>query len=95
MVTAIGWGKNIELSQKLSINSIFFQCEKEFREYIRDKTNLAKSNFKELLQECKLITHKSFDLYMENRNHLKEIEEILKNDKRYISIYSRISRNFL
>lgn len=58
------------------------QCEREFREYLRDKINDARTNFKELLQECKLITHKSMDLYSENQNHLKEIEEILKKDKR-------------
>lgn len=60
------------------------RCEREFRDYIRDKTATAKSEFKELLQECKLITHKSYDLYKENHNHLKEIEDILKNDKRYL-----------
>ena len=51
---------------------------------MRDKGVGAKSAFKELLQECKLITHKSYDTYKENHNHLKEIEEILKNDKRYL-----------
>jgi len=42
----------------------------------------AKASFRELLQECKLITHKSYEQVKENPNHLKEIEEILKNDKR-------------
>ncbi|XP_059608869.1 transcription elongation regulator 1 [Phlebotomus argentipes] len=60
------------------------RCEREFREYIKDKTVEAKSAFRELLQECKLITHKSFDTLKENPNHLKEIEDILKNDKRYL-----------
>lgn len=60
------------------------RCEREFRDYIRDKTAAAKTEFKELLQECKLITHKSYDQYKENHNHLKEIEDILKNDKRYL-----------
>jgi hypothetical protein len=65
----------------------FFQCEREFRDYMRDKAATARSAFKELLQECKLITHKSYDTYKENSNHLKEIEEILKNDKRYKIIF--------
>lgn len=59
------------------------KCEREFREYIRDKTTEAKAAFKELLQECKLITYKSFETVKENPLHLKEIEDILKNDKRY------------
>lgn len=74
-------GKLLSLEEKFKV-LLHFQCEREFRDYVRDKTNAARSNFKELLQECKLITHKSFDLYNENHNHLKEIEEILKNDKR-------------
>lgn len=51
---------------------------------MRDKGATSKTSFKELLQECKLITHKSYDTYKENHNHLKEIEDILKNDKRYL-----------
>lgn len=58
------------------------KCEREFREYIRDRTTEAKVSFKELLQECKLITYKSFETVKENPLHLKEIEDILKNDKR-------------
>lgn len=58
------------------------KCEREFREYMRDKTTEAKVAFKELLQECKLITYKSFETVKENPAHVKEIEEILKNDKR-------------
>ncbi|XP_055310123.1 transcription elongation regulator 1 isoform X2 [Sitodiplosis mosellana] len=60
------------------------KCEREFREYIRDKTTEAKVAFKELLQECKLITYKSFETVKENPLHLKEIEDILKNDKRFL-----------
>ncbi|KAG5681050.1 hypothetical protein PVAND_010516 [Polypedilum vanderplanki] len=60
------------------------KCEREFREYLRDKSSSAKTSFKELLLECKLINHKSYDTYKENHNHLKEIEDILKNDKRYL-----------
>lgn len=56
--------------------------EREFRDYIKDKTMQAKTALRELLQECKFITHKSCDLIKENANHLKEIQDILKNDKR-------------
>lgn len=44
----------------------------------------AKGQFKELLQETKLITHKSLTTLRENQTHMQEIEEILKNDKRYL-----------
>lgn len=44
----------------------------------------AKLSFRELLKECKFITHKSWDTYQENGNHLREIEDILRNDKRYL-----------
>lgn len=56
--------------------------EREFRDYIKDKTMTAKTSLRELLQECKFINHKSSDLIKENPNHLKEIQDILKNDKR-------------
>lgn len=60
------------------------RCEREFREYIKDKAMNAKLSFRELLHECKFITHKSWDMYRENLNHLREIEDILRNDKRYL-----------
>ncbi|XP_058832418.1 transcription elongation regulator 1 [Topomyia yanbarensis] len=60
------------------------RCEREFREYIKDKTMNAKLSFRELLQECKFITHKSWDLYRDNLNHIREVEDILRNDKRYL-----------
>lgn len=62
------------------------KCEKEFKDYLRDKVVLAKAAFRELLQETKLLTHKTFDTIRENPNHMKEIEEILKNDKRYLDL---------
>ncbi|XP_017846828.1 transcription elongation regulator 1 isoform X2 [Drosophila busckii] len=58
--------------------------EREYRDYIKDKTIQAKTALRELFQECKFITHKSRDLIKENPNHLKEIQDILKNDKRYL-----------
>lgn len=35
------------------------KCEREFRDYIVDKTLAAKGALKELLKECKLIDRKS------------------------------------
>jgi len=68
----------------LSIYSFFLllKCEREFKDYLKDKLITAKTQFKELLQETKLITHKSLTLLRENQNHMQEIEDILKNDKR-------------
>ncbi|XP_050311211.1 transcription elongation regulator 1 [Anthonomus grandis grandis] len=60
------------------------RCEREFKDYIKDKMITAKGQFKELLQETKLITHKSLSLLRENQNHMQEIEDILKNDKRFL-----------
>lgn len=61
-----------------------FQCEREFREYIRDKTLESKAAFRELLLECKMITHKTLETLHESPAHMHEIEEILKNDKRFL-----------
>jgi FF domain. len=36
------------------------------------------------LQETKLINHKSLKLVQENEQHIREIEEILKKDRRYL-----------
>ncbi|KAJ8961880.1 hypothetical protein NQ318_021498 [Aromia moschata] len=60
------------------------RCEREFKDYLKDKLIMAKSQFKELLQETKLITHKSLQTLRENQAHMQEIEDILKNDKRYL-----------
>lgn len=61
--------------------------EREFRDFIRDKTTNAKLAFRELLQECKFLTHKSLELYRENSNHLREVENILQNDRRYLVLH--------
>lgn len=45
---------------------------------------MAKAAFRELLHETKLITHKSLELVKDNSNNFKDIEDILKNDKRYV-----------
>ncbi|XP_026470923.1 LOW QUALITY PROTEIN: transcription elongation regulator 1-like [Ctenocephalides felis] len=60
------------------------KCEREFRDYMKDKLGLAKVALKELLQETKLITHKSLATVKENPQHLTEIENLLTMDKRYL-----------
>ncbi|KAK9509007.1 hypothetical protein O3M35_006424 [Rhynocoris fuscipes] len=60
------------------------KCEREFKEYIKDKLVAAKTDLRELLQETKLITHKSNALVEENESHMREIEEMLEKDKRYL-----------
>ena len=58
--------------------------EKEFDDYLREKYVQAKADFRELLKETKLITYKSKTLIEESDSHLKDIETILQNDKRYL-----------
>ncbi|XP_044756362.1 transcription elongation regulator 1-like isoform X2 [Coccinella septempunctata] len=60
------------------------RCEREYKDYLKDKLVTAKAHFKELLQETKLITHKSLQTLRENQGHMQEIEDILMNDKRYL-----------
>lgn len=59
------------------------KCEKEFREYIRDRLVTAKADFRELLKETKIITYKSRKL-IEESDHLADIEKVLLNDRRYL-----------
>ncbi|XP_055926376.1 transcription elongation regulator 1-like [Argiope bruennichi] len=59
------------------------RCEKEFKEYLKDRLVAAKADFRELLKETKIITYKSKKL-IEETDHLKDIEKVLQNDKRYL-----------
>lgn len=68
----------------LKFSSSDRKCEKEFKEYIKDKLVAAKADFRELLQETKLITDKTFKKVQENSSHLAEIEEILRKDRRFL-----------
>ncbi|XP_067657663.1 transcription elongation regulator 1-like [Haliotis asinina] len=58
--------------------------EKEFNEYMHEKFVQAKSDFRELLKETKLITYRSKKMLEDTDHHLKDIEKILQNDKRYL-----------
>ncbi|XP_044737437.1 transcription elongation regulator 1 [Chrysoperla carnea] len=73
-----------EDSRYIKFSSSSERCEREFKDYIKDKLITAKGEFRELLQETKLITHRSLTTLHENEQHMNEIEEILKNDKRYL-----------
>ncbi|VVC37261.1 Hypothetical protein CINCED_3A007955 [Cinara cedri] len=67
------------------------KCEKEFREYLKDRVITAKNEFKNLLMETKLITHLSNAKLQENHEaYLKEVEDILSKDKRYLFLDSII-----
>lgn len=60
------------------------KCEKEFKEYLKDKMAAAKSDFRELLKETKTITYKSKKQIEESEQHLLDIQKILEKDKRYL-----------
>ncbi|XP_067125378.1 transcription elongation regulator 1-like isoform X3 [Centruroides vittatus] len=59
------------------------KCEREFKDYLKDKMVAAKADFRELLKETKMITYKSKKM-IEETDHLQDIEKILQNDKRYL-----------
>ncbi|TSQ12731.1 Transcription elongation regulator 1 [Bagarius yarrelli] len=58
--------------------------QREFEDYIKDKYITAKADFRTLLKETKFITYRSRRLILESDQHLKDIEKVLQNDKRYL-----------
>nr|XP_023654469.1 transcription elongation regulator 1-like [Paramormyrops kingsleyae] len=58
--------------------------QREFEDYIKDKYITAKADFRTLLKETKFITYRSRKLILESDQHLKDIEKVLQNDKRYL-----------
>ncbi|XP_061595535.1 transcription elongation regulator 1 isoform X2 [Cololabis saira] len=58
--------------------------QREFEDYIKDKYITAKADFRNLLKETKFITYRSRKLIQESEQHLKDVEKILQNDKRYL-----------
>lgn len=65
------------------------KCEKQFNEYLKELASKAKLAFRELLMETKRITDKSFALARDKESdHLNEIEQLLKQDKRYTDLNS-------
>lgn len=63
--------------------------EREFDDFIQERLIQAKADLRELLKETKLITYKSYSMIDESSGqHLKDIENILENDKRYLVLDS-------
>lgn len=63
------------------------RCEKEFEHFLREKLVKAKSDFKCLLRETKIITYKSRKLIDDtDQQHLADIISHLQNDKRYLDL---------
>ncbi|KAJ8266787.1 hypothetical protein GJAV_G00134690 [Gymnothorax javanicus] len=58
--------------------------QREFEDYIKDKYITAKADFRTLLKETKFITYRSRKLMQESDQHLKDVDKILQNDKRYL-----------
>ncbi|KAM6969779.1 transcription elongation regulator 1 [Aplochiton taeniatus] len=58
--------------------------QREFEDYIKDKYITAKADFRTLLKETKFITHRSRKMLQESDQHLKDVEKVLQNDKRYL-----------
>merc|ERR1711963_1109972 len=60
------------------------KCEKEFVAWLRDRVSEARGDYRQLLQETKLITHKSLQMIKDKEgNHMEDIEEVLCKDSRY------------
>jgi len=60
------------------------KCEKEFLAWLKDRVSGARGDYRQLLQETKLITHKSLQMIKDKEgNHMEEIEEVLCKDSRY------------
>ena len=46
---------------------------------------MTSDNYRQLLQETKLITHKSLQMIKDKEgSHMEEIEELLSKDSRYV-----------
>lgn len=65
--------------------------EREFNEYIKDLSNQDRDNFKEMLDECRLITYETegqINEEVERGRILDSIIEVLKMDARYKALAS-------
>ncbi|XP_068708563.1 transcription elongation regulator 1-like [Montipora capricornis] len=75
--------------------------EEEFNSYLRDKLADAKGDFRQLLKETHSLNYKSKKLVEESSKHLKDIEDTLKKDKRYLVLEcvpderNRLLHNFI
>eukprot|EP00055_Hartaetosiga_balthica_P011578 m.53076 g.53076 ORF g.53076 m.53076 type:complete len:546 (+) comp7652_c0_seq1:2343-3980(+) len=71
---------------------------RELKEYIVERKEKMIADFKDLLKETRCITHKSWSKVSAAENmlecpHMKEIQQVLENDKRYLVLeYDSASR---
>uniref|UniRef100_A0AC35UHI0 WW domain-containing protein n=1 Tax=Rhabditophanes sp. KR3021 TaxID=114890 RepID=A0AC35UHI0_9BILA len=77
----------------LALNPIYKQLytsdrklEKDYREWKSVKKDKALGEFKTLLKETKIITHRSKKMNDENPQHLVEVLKILEKDNRYLAL---------
>jgi len=68
----------------LKFSSSDRKCEREFREYLKDRLLQAKNEFREFLRETKILTYKSKKMIDESDQHLQDIIAVLQNDQRYL-----------
>jgi len=72
--------------EKLSNSEL--KLEKEFDSFMSERYQKARADFRELLAQTKLITYKTYTTLKEQANHMKEIEDLLCNDKAYTTLDS-------
>jgi transcription elongation regulator 1 len=65
-----------------------FKMEKEYEAYVVERVHRAKNDFRELLQQTKLITYKTAQLIKDQPAQMKEIEDLLAKDKSYLALES-------
>merc|ERR1719489_527802 len=57
-----------------------------YDEYLKSKFIQAKAELKELLKECKMITHKTHSMLESNPAVMKEIKKLHSTDRRYLQL---------
>ncbi|CAI5442455.1 unnamed protein product [Caenorhabditis angaria] len=67
------------------------KVERDFREWQERTREHICDEFREMLKETKIITHKSKKLMEESEQHLKDILSVLENDKRWVRMTSTSS----
>ncbi|CAI2344336.1 unnamed protein product [Caenorhabditis sp. 36 PRJEB53466] len=60
------------------------KVERDFRDWQERRHDQLTDEFKEMLSETKIITHKSKKLMEEGEQHMKDILSVLENDKRWV-----------
>ena len=67
--------------------------EVEYDKYQRDKMSIAKNEFRSLLKETKIISHKSLEMVKESGRHFKDIIDVLKvREKKRNSSFKQYSK---